>query len=150
MAGLERALRQFEAVEANLVRLKYLWGKIEEALPDGPIIVAPAEYNEWCIAFERIVAELPAIDGFRLECRLYEFDEAARMHIDAMEIGEFDVKIGVSKALGEQGELLDEYRIRFRGQSGASWCGGSSLSVLAGWKAHWRRMMRASRRGGII
>ena len=114
MAGLEEALRQFEAVEANLVRLEYLWGKIEEALPDGPIIVAPAEYNEWCIAFERIVGELPAIDGFRLECRLYDFDEAVRMHIDAMEIGEFDVKIGVSKALGEQGELLDEYRIRFR------------------------------------
>lgn len=114
MRKLEEALRQFEAVEANLVRLKGLWRKIEKALPDGPMFGAPPEYHEWCIGFERIVGELPAIDGFRLECRLFDYDEAAQMHIDAMEVGEFEAKIGVLKALGEQGELLDEYGIRFR------------------------------------
>ena len=114
MTRLDGALRQFEAVEANLVRLKGLWGKIEKALLDGPVFGAPTEYQEWCIAFERIIGELPAVDGLRLECRLYDYDEAAQMHIDAMEIGEFEAKIGVLKALGEQGELLAEYEIRFR------------------------------------
>ena len=114
MARLEEALRQFEAVEANLVRLRRLWEKIERALPDGPIFGAPAGYHEWCVAFERIVMGLPAIDGFRLECRLFEYDEAAQMHIDAMELGEFEARIGVLKALGEQGEFLGEYQIRFR------------------------------------
>lgn len=114
MTRLDKALRQFESVEANLVRLKGLWGKIESALPDGPMFGAPPGYHEWCIAFERIVSGLPAIDGFRLECRLYDYDEAAQMHIDALEIGEFEAQIGVLKALGEQGELLTEYEIRFR------------------------------------
>ena len=71
-ATLNHALRQFELTEANLARLEALWKKIECELPEGPAFGAPPEYDAWCIAFRRILERLPAVDGFRVEDRLYE------------------------------------------------------------------------------
>lgn len=114
MATLENALRQFELVEANLAKLEQLWEKIEGLLPNGPAFGSPPGYDESCIAFERILSELPAIDGFRVEHRLYEYDEAGHMRLDALELGEFEVQVSTDRTLTEQGRLLREYRIRFQ------------------------------------
>ena len=114
MATLDQALRQFESTEANLARLEKLWQKIEKALPSGPTFGAPPGYDEWCIAFERILEKLPAVDGFRVERRVYDYDEAGQMHLDALEIGDFEAQIYVVKTLAEQGKLLREYGFRLR------------------------------------
>ena len=111
---LNHALRQFELAEANLSKLEMLWEKIEGELPNGPAFGAPAEYDEWCIAFKRILAKLPAVDGFRVEDRLYEYDEAGQMRLDALEVGEFEARVSVSRELAEQGRQLREYRLYFQ------------------------------------
>ena len=109
---LDHALRQFELAEANLARLEKLWGRIEGALPSGPSFGAPPDYDKWCIAFENILGALPAIDGLRVEHRLYDYDAVAQMHLDAMEIGEFEAKLSVARTLSQQGDELSQYRIR--------------------------------------
>ena len=109
---LDNALRQFELAEANLARLEKLWERIEGALPSGPAFGAPADYDEWCIAFENILGELPGIDGLRVENHLYDYDEVARMHVDALEAGDFEAKLYAARALSEQGDELRQYRIR--------------------------------------
>ena len=111
---LNHVLRQFELTEANLVKLEMLWQKIEGELPSGPAFGSPPEYEEWCIAFKRILAELPAVDGFRVEDRLYEFDVAGQMRLDALELGMIEAEVSVSRELEEQGRQLREYRIRFQ------------------------------------
>lgn len=114
MATLDDALRQFELAEANLGKLDRLWEKIEGILPKGPAFGSPPQYDEWCIAFERILAELPAVDGFRVENHLYDYDEAGQMHFDALELGDFEARVHVVQLLAEQGDQLSEYRIRFQ------------------------------------
>ena len=111
---LNHALRQFELTEANLVRLEKLWQKIEGELPDGPAFGTHPEYDEWCMAFKQILAKLPAVDGYRVEDCLYEFDEAGQMWLDAMELGEFEARVSVSRDLAEQGRQLREYRLNFQ------------------------------------
>ena len=113
-ASLDHALRQFELAEANLVRLEILWHKIEGELPNGPAFGGPPEFEEWCIAFKRILNELPAVDGFRVEDRLHDYDEAGQMWLDALEVGEFEAQVSVSKELAEQGRQLREYRLHFQ------------------------------------
>ncbi len=111
---LNHALRQFELAEANLARLETLWQKIEGELPNGPAFGAPPKYDEWCIAFKSILAMLPAVDGFRVEDHLYEYDEAGQMQFDALELGEVEAQLSVSRELAEQGRQLREYRVHFQ------------------------------------
>ena len=109
---LDYALRQFELAEANLSRLEKLWDKIEGALPSGPAFGGPPDYDEWCIAFERILGELPAIDGLRVKKHLYGYDEVGQMYLDAIEIDEFDPQLYVAGEVSKQGDELRQYRIQ--------------------------------------
>jgi hypothetical protein len=112
MSQLEQALQRFEATEANLGKLERLWSQIERQIPNGPAFGAPSEYGENCMAFRRILPALPAIDGFRVEDHLFEFDAAGQMRLDALELEEIGAHVSVSNALEEQGRQLREYRFR--------------------------------------
>ena len=54
------------------------------------------------------------MDGFRVDDRLYEYDEAGQMWLDAFELGEIEARMSVSKELAEQGRQLREYRLHFQ------------------------------------
>jgi Restriction endonuclease len=110
MTTLAAALRKFEATEANLGKLEKLWDEISKLIPSGPAFGSPPEYDELCLAFRRILPSLPGIDGFRLEDRLYEYDEAGQMRLDALEVGEIGAEVSVSNELEEQGRLISKYR----------------------------------------
>jgi len=114
MTTLDAALRQFEATEANLERLDKLWEQICRLQPSGPAFSAPPEYDELCLAFRRVLPGVPAIDGFRIDDRLYGYDQAGQMHLDALETGEMEAQASVLNALDEQGRLLREYRFRLQ------------------------------------
>ena len=116
MNTLDAALQQFEAAEANLVKLESLWTRIESLLPNGPAFGSPPEYEELCWAFRRILPSLPAIDGFRIEDHLHDYDSVGQMYLDALEIGEFEAKVSVTNTLEEQGRQLREYRFRIQAQ----------------------------------
>jgi hypothetical protein len=110
MSTLAAALQKFEATEANLGKLEKLWEKISALIPTGPAFGSPPEYDELCLAFQRILPSLPAIDGIRVENRLFDYDQAGQMRLDALEVGEIEAQISVANALEEQGKLLREYR----------------------------------------
>ena len=114
MTTLDSALRQFEATEANLAKLETLWARIEQLLPSGPAFGGPPEYEEVCLAFRRVLAGLPAIDGFRITDCLHDYDEAGQMHLDAAELGEIEIQVSVHNELERQGRELREYRFRFQ------------------------------------
>ena len=101
MSDLEGALHQFEAPESNLKKLEQLWEKIEGLIGSGPAFGSPPEYDEACMAFRQILQSLPAIDGFKLEDHLHEFDEAGQMRLDALEVGEIEAQVSVESSLAE-------------------------------------------------
>lgn len=110
MSTLAAALQKFEATEANLGKLEKLWEKISALIPSGPAFGSPPDYDELCLAFQRILPSLPAIDGARVEDRLFSYDQAGQMRLDALELGEIEAQVSVGNALEEQGKLLREYR----------------------------------------
>jgi hypothetical protein len=112
MSTLDGVLRKFEATEANLEKLEKLWSRIRSLLGNGPAFGAPPEYEELCLAFRRVLPALPAIDGFRVEDELYDFDSIGRMRLDAFEIGEIDAEVSVGNLVEAQGRALGEYRFR--------------------------------------
>lgn len=112
MADLNAALHLFDATEGNLKKLMDLWKKIEARMPSGPAFGGPPEYDELCFTFRQILAALPAIDGFRVEDRLLEYDEVGQMRLDAAEIGEIDAHMSVESAVSEQGRQLRQYRLK--------------------------------------
>jgi hypothetical protein len=66
---LNEALKQFEAAEANLLKLERLWKEISEMLPDlwGIVIEGISDedaYREKAMAFEHIVRCIPKIDWY--------------------------------------------------------------------------------------
>ena len=114
MGTLDAALREFEATEANLAKLDTLWGQIKGLQPSGPAFGSPPEYEALCLAFRRILPSMPAIDGFRIEDHLLEYDEAGQMQLDALELDEIEVHVQVANALEEQGRQLQQYRFHFQ------------------------------------
>jgi hypothetical protein len=114
MTALDAALREFDAAEANLEKLDRLWVKIRKRIPSGPAFGGPPEYDEACHAFRRILPALPAIDGFRVEDHLLDYDEVGQMRLDALEVGEIETSIRVENELDEQGRVLREYRFRLK------------------------------------
>jgi hypothetical protein len=114
MATLDSALQQFEATEANLVKLENLWARIEKLLPSSPAFGSPPEYEELCLAFRRIPPGLPAIDGFRITDCLHDYDAAGQMHLDAAELGDIEARVSVDSELERQGRELREYRFKLQ------------------------------------
>jgi hypothetical protein len=114
MADLDAALQQFEATESNLEKLEKLWAQIETHIGGGPAFGSPPEYDELSLAFRQILPALPAIDGFRVEDKLHDYDAIGQMRLDALEVGEIEAKVSVEKFIEEQGRLLREYRFKLQ------------------------------------
>jgi hypothetical protein len=112
MRTLDSALRQFEATEANLQKLEKLWEQIHGHLSQGLAFGSPPEYEELCLAFRDILPALPAIDGYRVEDRLHEYDTIGSMRLNALEVGEIDAQFSVENEIEEQGRYLRKYRFR--------------------------------------
>lgn len=113
-SSLNAALRQFEAVEANLVKTEKVLAAIEEAVPSGISFMGddPA-YEDNCRAFYLLLESLPPIDGWKPEIHLMDLDEIAQNRLDAQDVGEMDLLVSVEREIAEPSRLLREYRARF-------------------------------------
>jgi hypothetical protein len=111
---LNNALKQFEAVEANLCKLERLWSQIKELLPTGNEIQVKDEdqYRSLQRAFSSIAKAMPKIDGVSLEECLLDPVAIVQGSIDCLEIGEIDATLSFTNAIFGQGEVLDAYRFR--------------------------------------
>jgi hypothetical protein len=117
VSNLNEALKQFEAVEANLAKLSRLWDEIERMLPDlfsGVIAGVTDEnlYREKKRAFEHIAKSLPKIDGHELDVAIVDCDGIQATNLDLHELDEFSATVSYDQELHRQGELISDYRFR--------------------------------------
>lgn len=110
---LAKALKQFEAAEANLAKLERLWNKAEGLIPQGIAFVESLEYEECSRSIELILESTPKIDGWKPEIELLDLDAIAQNRLDAHELGEPEILISVERMVSEPGKQIREYRHRF-------------------------------------
>lgn len=75
---LNAALRQFEAVEANLVKIEKVLREIDSAIPQGIAFGENPEYESNCRSFHALLASLPKIDDWKPIVVLMDLDEVAQ------------------------------------------------------------------------
>lgn len=110
---LNAALRQFEAIEANLGKAERLLGELMGAVPQGIWFGSTAEYDQTWREFHDIIETLPKIDGWKAEIYVMNLDEVAQQRLDASELGEIEFTISVETRINEPPKQLAEYRYRF-------------------------------------
>ena len=64
-SAIDRALRSFEAAEANLEKLERLLAEAEELMPKGIAFGSNREYEELSRSYSDVLAALPKVDGWR-------------------------------------------------------------------------------------
>src|SRR5207249_1932929 len=112
-SALDAALRTFEAVEANIVKLEAIWRDMRALIPDDLSFDSSDIYDERGRELAAIIAALPAIDGWRLEDKTVDLSSIVRARIDAREIGEIDASLSVEEMIYAMGPRIAEYRFRF-------------------------------------
>jgi hypothetical protein len=88
---LMEALREFEATEANLVKLERLRREIENLVPKGIQFGTNPDYEDRCRAFEDVLASLPMIDGWKPVFGFPDLNDLAQSRLDAEDIGELSL-----------------------------------------------------------
>ena len=107
-------LRQFDATEANLRKLERLWGEVEAMIPSNVQFGENVDYEERLRAFRSMMGALPAIDGWTLNVEIHDWNEIARIKMDASEAGEFESHVYAENVLVlEPARQVREYRARF-------------------------------------
>jgi hypothetical protein len=110
---LTAALKQFEAAEANLTKLEKLWDEIAALIPSGIVFGGNVEYDDRRRSFESIIANLPAIDGWKPTNAPIDLDDIAQWRLDAKDCGEITAEVAVEKEIEVPGRELREYRFKF-------------------------------------
>lgn len=110
---LNAALRQFEAVEANLGRAEKLLELIDAAVPSGIVFGDSPDYEQHSRDFNDLFATLPKIDGWKPDVHLMDLNEVAQSRLDALELGEFESQIAVENQIAAPSRQIREYRRRF-------------------------------------
>lgn len=112
-SSLTTALRQFEAAEANLAKLETLWEEITSLIPQGIVFGGNGEYDDRRRSFEAILANLPAIDGWKPQNVPIDLDDIAQWRLDAKDCGEITAEFTVEKEIEAPGREIREYRFKF-------------------------------------
>jgi hypothetical protein len=108
------ALRQFEATEANLLKLERLWSEIRASIPSGIVFTThDPEYEDRCRAFDEVYAALPLIEGWKPTISLPDLIGVAQNRWDATELDMVEVTVAVETEIEAPGRVIREYRFRF-------------------------------------
>ncbi|MGD0954145.1 MAG: restriction endonuclease [Methanotrichaceae archaeon] len=110
---LMAALQQFEATEANLVKLERLWQEIEKLIPKGIQFGSDPDYEGRCRAFRDVLSSLPMIDGWKPEYCLLSLNDIAQSRFDAQDLCEIEMIMEVENSIEAPGIDLREYRFKF-------------------------------------
>jgi hypothetical protein len=107
---INSALRQFEATEANLVKLERVWSKVVQQMPSGLQFGTDPTYDELVRTYEDILSALPKIDGWKPERVPMDLNAIGQNRLDAKEIGEISAEITVEEDIEAPGRELSKYR----------------------------------------
>lgn len=110
---LNEALRHFEAVEANIVKLEKILEEISSQIPDGVDFTEDPEYEDNCRVANDLWDSLPPIDDWKPSIELMDRDEIAQKRLDAIEIGEIEISIALARQLEQPEKLLRAYKYEF-------------------------------------
>jgi hypothetical protein len=115
-SDLSAALDAFDRTEANLVRLEGVWRQVRSHYGDGISFGNDTpEVDALLDANRAIAAQLPAIDGYRLENTPMSPDELAQNRLDADELGFPEARVSVEDAARQPGRDIAAYRRRLEG-----------------------------------
>ncbi|AYM14655.1 MULTISPECIES: restriction endonuclease [Agrobacterium] len=106
------ALEQFEATEANLVKLERICSELQEMVPEGISFGEDVEYEERTRSFELLLNSLPMINGWKPTAMPADLNGIAQSRFDAMEIDEPSTYSAIESWIEEPGRALREYRFR--------------------------------------
>jgi hypothetical protein len=107
------ALKQFEATEANLIKLENLWTELSSLVPGGIQFGGNVEYDDRRRAFENILGALPKIDGWKPSDIPMDLDDIAQWRMDAKDSGEITAEFTVEREIEAPGRAIHEYRFKF-------------------------------------
>jgi hypothetical protein len=110
---ISEALRQFEAVEANLAKLERLCQEIEKLVPNEIQFGSDPDYEDRCRSFRDVLSALPMIDGWKPECSFPDLDYLAQKQLDYEESGEISCVVEANASIEIPGKDLRDYRFRF-------------------------------------
>ena len=122
---LEKALEQFDTVEANLRRLQNVLSEMGTLIPDGFALMKTESegqrYRELQRSWQAIVKALPAIGDYQIESTPLSLDEIARDRMEAEETAQYRHESIISF-----GDSLDAPAERSKStKPGLSRCGGN-------------------------
>lgn len=83
---LMNALREFDATDANLIKLERLCQEIEELVPEGVCFGYDPGHDDLRRIFVEVLAALPMIDGWKPECYFCDLDDIAQARLDAYDL----------------------------------------------------------------
>jgi hypothetical protein len=112
---LEKALEQFDIVEANVRRLERVWEEISQLTPASVAFtdeVSPEDqrYRELLRAYQAIIRALPPIGTCTIETVPWELNAIGQARLDALENSEFEAKLSVETGINSPGQEIEEYR----------------------------------------
>lgn len=114
---LNEALKQFDRVNANLLKAESLWETLRSLTPDDIRFSSGTEearnYERTRCSFIEFVTSLPPIDGFGIKAQPLEYNSIAQGRLDANESGEILAQVWIDERIHLPGKELDEYRFIF-------------------------------------
>jgi hypothetical protein len=90
-----------------------LASEIRSLVPDEILFGRNLAYDQKCWAFFDILEALPAIDTWKPEVVFLDLNEIAQQRIDAHEIDEYSILIGLEEGLDSPAAVIADYRHRF-------------------------------------
>jgi len=111
--SISAALQQFEAAEANLVKLERLWEEIYAEIPTGISFGTNPNYEDLCRTAAEVLKHLPKIDGWKPTLAFDDLDTIAQNRFDVADLGEPMAEVSIERSLEEPGRELREYRFHF-------------------------------------
>lgn len=112
MSPIMTALKQFEAAEANLLKVERLWKELQALFPQGLNIGDNPEYEDRSRSFDILLASLPMIDGWKPSLSPPDPTSVLANRFDFMELGEPLAEAHFEQSVWEDGRQIREYRFR--------------------------------------
>lgn len=112
MSTLMEALKQFEATEANLLKLQRLWDEMQALLPPTNSFDHNPEYDDRSRSFRTVLEALPKIDGWKPEIIPPDPEDVTASRFQYFELDEPIETAKFEVGLWSDGRQLGEYRYR--------------------------------------
>ena len=111
---INAALRQFEATEANIAKLKRIFQEMGKLVPSGISFGSDSQYDDLTRSYMEILSALPTIDGLKPDALPIDLNQLAQWRMDAQELGEPSEMVAADEAVELPLRQLEAYEHKLR------------------------------------